>query len=233
MVPSPKLHLPFPAIALSIAVLTLVSCGKKEDAPPATAAPAAAEGTPAAPAEAKKAPPAAEVAKDLPPPQASTGPFELTVDQPAYTVGSRQHVTVRTPESGWLYVGSMNADGAVYLYYPNPSMPSSKVFKDRTIKLPPVGGLRREEIWDINITLPEGINQGREIVFAFLSKTPLEGLKLDWGVDQREALTKAGWLASHAKPGLPGAECFPSGADHQTAWREYDIVRADPAVTPQ
>ncbi|WP_050028637.1 DUF4384 domain-containing protein [Verrucomicrobium sp. BvORR034] len=215
-------------IACAVAVVTLTAgCKKESPTPPATqatatpAAEAAASGVPST----STAPTTAETA-NLHPAGASEGPFQITTNQPSYQTGDRQKVSVRTPESGWLYVGAINADGGVLLYYPNPSQPSGKVFKDRTINLPPESGLRAEEMWDINTALPEGVNKSREIVFAILSHQPIADLKLDWGVDQRDALTKAGILAEGAKPTTPGSKCFPPTDKHQVAWREYDITRA-------
>ncbi|WP_009961448.1 DUF4384 domain-containing protein [Verrucomicrobium spinosum] len=216
--------------AAAVAFVTLTAGCKKEapaspstqtTAPPATATAATTTDKPSTSA----VPTAAETA-NLPPAGASEGPFQITTNQPSYQTGDRQSVGIRTPESGWLYVGAINADGGVLLYYPNPSQPSGKVFKDRTIKLPPESGLRAEEMWDINTALPEGVNKSREIVFAILSHQPIADLKLDWGVDQRDALTKAGILAEGAKPTSPGSKCFPKTDKHQVAWREYDITRA-------
>lgn len=216
--------------ATAMAVVTLTAgCKKEAPATPPTEATAttatAAEAATTDKPSASAAPTAAETA-NLHPAGASEGPFQITTNQPSYQTGDRQRVSVRTPESGWLYVGAINADGGVLLYYPNPSQPSGKVFKDRTIKLPPESGLRAEEMWDINTALPEGVSKSREIVFAILSHQPIADLKLDWGVDQRDALTKAGILAEGAKPTTPGSKCFPQTDKHQVAWREYDITRA-------
>lgn len=213
--------------ATAVAVVTLTAgCKKEAPATQATATPAVeGEATTSDKPSASAAPTAAEAA-NLHPAGASEGPFQISTNQPSYQTGDRQKVSVLTPESGWLYVGAINADGGVLLYYPNPSQPSGKVFKDRTIKLPPESGLRAEEMWDINTALPEGVDKSREIVFAILSHQPIADLKLDWGVDQRDALTKAGILADGAKPTTPGSKCFPLTDKHQVAWREYDITRA-------
>lgn len=210
--------------SVATALLLAASMGCKKDAPPATPAPPAPVGSaPAAPGS--PAAPAPTPAT-LHPAQGSPGPFQVTTRQASYQTGDRQGVSVRTPESGWLYVGAINADGGVYLYYPNPSMPSGKVFKDRTINLPPESGLRPDEVWEINTTLPDGADKGREIAFAILTHQPLTDLKIEWGVDQRDALTKAGILAEGAKPTTPGAQCFPPSDKYKVAWREYDITRA-------
>lgn len=220
------------ACAATAAAFVTLTAGCKKEAPAtpptqaATVPPTANADAPALDKPSPSPAPTATEAANLPPAGASEGPFQITTNQPSYQTGDRQKVSVRTPESGWLYVGAINADGGVMLYYPNPSQPGGKVFKDRTIKLPPESGLRAEEIWEINTALPDGIDKSREIVFAILTHQPLSDLKLEWGVDQRDALTKAGILAEGAKPTSPGAKCFPPSDKYQLAWREYDVTRA-------
>ena len=222
------------AVLAASSALLIAGCNKKEASPSAegngaataTTAPGGATSDAASGSAASTAAPAAAPApvavESLPPPQASQGPFQINVDKPSYSNGDKQKVTLRTPDKGWIYIGSVNYDGKVYLYYPNPTMPSSKVMKDLAITLPPAGQLSRDA-WEINIGLPEGVAKGREIVFAVLAKEPLPGVTIEWGLDQRDALTKAGVLKAGAKIGMPPAECFPSGEGYQTAWREYEV----------
>jgi hypothetical protein len=125
----------------------------------------------------------------------------------------------------------MNADGGVYLYYPNPSMPNSRVIKGIKLNLPP-DDLPAPDAWDINITLPAGMAKGKEVVFATLTKEPLKDLNIEWGQDQRAALTKAGLLSANARPGTPAAECFPAAEGRVTIWKEYDVTEPTTSTTP-
>jgi hypothetical protein len=113
-------------------------------------------------------------------PTPSAAPQALTValNQPSYKVGEEMHITVTSPQAGYLYVLAVWADGRVDTLFPNSLRPDAKVAAGTTLRLPDdFPPNERQERLTYPMSMPAlsgNPASATESILAVLSPAPLD-----------------------------------------------------------
>ncbi|MFZ4767428.1 MAG: DUF4384 domain-containing protein [Roseimicrobium sp.] len=114
----------------------------------------------------------------MPAPSAVVELIQVKLNRPSYKVGEEMHITVTSPQAGYLYVLAVWADGRVDTLFPNTLRPDARVAAGTRLRLPddlPPNAQQERLTYPMSMPALSGNPaSATESILAVLSPAPLD-----------------------------------------------------------